>query len=258
MIRVGFRLDFIFIFIRLYVYQCTWIEWMLPLLIAWTAEHYVACSLRAINFLWNVIKHSMKVRACLDDKTRNCLIGGRIKMVVKLQCISNFDFVANQGTIPAPILFGTLIDKTCQSWQEVCQDSRGACFIYDNWMMASYLLTLIFCFKGLSFCFFTLALLLYKPPMKPCERTCLTSTITVVKPCTVEPATTNDAKNKDFSLNCHHDVLFQRWSVAVCYGIVRNILSINASFELRLFIRQAFMTAVIWNCTGFCRLCVKL
>lgn len=90
MIRVGFRLDFIFIFIRLYVYQCTWIEWMLPLLIAWTAEHYVACSLRAINFLWNVIKHSMKVRACLDDKTRNCLIGGRIKMVVKLQCISNF------------------------------------------------------------------------------------------------------------------------------------------------------------------------
>lgn len=118
------------------------------------------------------------------------------------------------GTIPAPILFGTLIDKTCQSWQETCQRSRGACFIYDNWMMATYLLALIFCFKGLSFCFFMLALLLYKSPKsvaRPSETTNLNSvnlvlgkgTVPPPKACQTEPLPPQNTKNQVLSNNCH-------------------------------------------------------
>lgn len=121
---------------------------------------------------------------------------------------------SDTGTIPAPILFGTLIDKTCQSWQETCQHSRGACFIYDNWMMATYLLALIFCFKGLSFCFFVLALLLYKAPKaRPCETTTLNSatlvpgkgTVPPPKACHADFLPPQTTKDPVVSNNCHHN-----------------------------------------------------
>lgn len=68
------------------------------------------------------------------------------------------------GTIPAPILFGAIIDRSCLSWQKTCEHDKGSCFVYDNWMMATYLLAVIFCFKSLSICFFSLAILLYRAP----------------------------------------------------------------------------------------------
>lgn len=40
------------------------------------------------------------------------------------------------GTIPAPMIFGTLIDDTCILWDEsACSDS-GACLVYDNYSMS--------------------------------------------------------------------------------------------------------------------------
>jgi len=39
------------------------------------------------------------------------------------------------GTIPAPMVFGALIDDTCILWNETC-DGRGACFVYDNYYMS--------------------------------------------------------------------------------------------------------------------------
>lgn len=39
------------------------------------------------------------------------------------------------GTIPAPLIFGTLIDDTCLLWQESC-DNAGACLVYDNYSMS--------------------------------------------------------------------------------------------------------------------------
>lgn len=41
------------------------------------------------------------------------------------------------GTIPAPMIFGTLIDNTCILWQESCDDA-GACLVYDNLYMSKY------------------------------------------------------------------------------------------------------------------------
>lgn len=74
------------------------------------------------------------------------------------------------GTIPAPILFGTLIDKTCQLWQSTCQSpdsSQGSCYFYDNGAMSLYIMLLAVVGKTLSVIFFVLALILYRPPPPP-------------------------------------------------------------------------------------------
>lgn len=35
------------------------------------------------------------------------------------------------GYIPAPILFGNLIDSTCLLWKSTCGEQRGRCLLYD-------------------------------------------------------------------------------------------------------------------------------
>jgi len=72
--------------------------------------------------------------------------------------------------IPAPILFGILIDYTCISWQQAdCASNtdinKGSCLMYNNYAMGTYLLALVFCCKTLSLVFFLLALYRYKPPL---------------------------------------------------------------------------------------------
>ena len=49
------------------------------------------------------------------------------------------------GTIPAPIIFGALIDKTCILWHDTCE-GRGACLVYDNYYM-SRLVKLYLCYS---------------------------------------------------------------------------------------------------------------
>ena len=67
------------------------------------------------------------------------------------------------GMIPAPVLFGFLIDHACVSWhQATCSGDKGACLVYDNWAMGTYLLVLVFACKSLSFGFFILAICLYR------------------------------------------------------------------------------------------------
>nr|XP_050857142.1 solute carrier organic anion transporter family member 4A1 isoform X3 [Vespula vulgaris] len=68
------------------------------------------------------------------------------------------------GTIPAPMVFGALIDETCILWQENC-DGRGACLVYDNYYMSSYMLALAFIGKAASLLFFFLAWWSYIPPV---------------------------------------------------------------------------------------------
>ncbi|PSN43734.1 Solute carrier organic anion transporter family member 4A1 [Blattella germanica] len=69
------------------------------------------------------------------------------------------------GTIPAPMVFGALIDETCILWQESChQDENGACLVYDNKYMSRYMLALAFLGKAASLLFFFLAWWFYIPP----------------------------------------------------------------------------------------------
>ena len=42
-------------------------------------------------------------------------------------------FVRFLGFIPAPVMFGSLIDKSCQLWQkDDCTDDTTSCVEYDN------------------------------------------------------------------------------------------------------------------------------
>ncbi|XP_021915688.1 solute carrier organic anion transporter family member 4A1 isoform X3 [Zootermopsis nevadensis] len=69
------------------------------------------------------------------------------------------------GTIPAPMVFGALIDETCILWQESCyEDENGACLVYDNTYMGRYVLALAFIGKAASLLFFFLAWWFYIPP----------------------------------------------------------------------------------------------
>jgi len=100
------------------------------------------------------------------------------------------------GMIPAPVLFGFLIDTACASWQQAtCSGDKGACFVYDNWAMGTYLLVLIFTCKSLSFGFFVLATCLYRSQHAhtminvltiPDSTTCDTVTTSEVQPIAVD------------------------------------------------------------------------
>lgn len=67
------------------------------------------------------------------------------------------------GTIPAPMIFGALIDETCSLWHETCE-GRGACLVYDNFYMSRYMLALAVIGKTASLVFFFLARWYYVPP----------------------------------------------------------------------------------------------
>ncbi|XP_049876668.1 solute carrier organic anion transporter family member 4A1 [Pectinophora gossypiella] len=67
------------------------------------------------------------------------------------------------GTIPAPLLFGFLIDLSCSLWGKSC-DTTGACLLYDNINMSRYMLALALVGKLCSVLFFFLAWWFYRPP----------------------------------------------------------------------------------------------
>ncbi|XP_045774557.1 solute carrier organic anion transporter family member 4A1 isoform X1 [Maniola jurtina] len=62
------------------------------------------------------------------------------------------------GTIPAPLIFGFLIDLSCRLW------ANGACHLYDNLHMSRYMLALALVGKFCSVLFFFLAWWFYRPP----------------------------------------------------------------------------------------------
>ncbi|XP_049549041.1 solute carrier organic anion transporter family member 4A1 [Anopheles darlingi] len=68
------------------------------------------------------------------------------------------------GTIPAPMIFGRLIDDTCILWQESSCDDHGACLVYDNAFMSKYMLLLALIGKACSILFFFGAWFYYIPP----------------------------------------------------------------------------------------------
>lgn len=67
------------------------------------------------------------------------------------------------GTIPAPMIFGMLIDDSCILWQKSC-DGAGACLVYDNFTLSRYMLLLALAAKLCSTIFFFGAWWCYIPP----------------------------------------------------------------------------------------------
>eukprot|EP00057_Strongylocentrotus_purpuratus_P026268 XP_011680742.1 PREDICTED: solute carrier organic anion transporter family member 4A1 [Strongylocentrotus purpuratus] len=76
-----------------------------------------------------------------------------------VQCI----FYGGLGTVPAPIVFGLVIDRACIKWDESSCSGSGACLIYDNQAFARYFLILVVCFKSASFLLLVLSRWCYTP-----------------------------------------------------------------------------------------------
>lgn len=77
----------------------------------------------------NVLTISMAMQnfRCVHSQQRSFALG--IQWIV----------VRLLGTIPAPMLFGTLIDDSCILWQESCNEA-GACLVYDNNSLSRYVM----------------------------------------------------------------------------------------------------------------------
>ena len=64
------------------------------------------------------------------------------------------------GALPGPLVFGAVLDSTCEIWQEEC-GSRGNCWLYNNSKLSYYALayglpcqlvgTVLFLFAWLTF-----------------------------------------------------------------------------------------------------------
>lgn len=88
---------------------------------------------------------------CVQDEQRSFALG--IQWIV----------VRIFGTIPAPLVFGFLIDKTCILWEQDCYES-GSCLVYDNNNMSRYMFGIAVIGKACSLLFFFCSWWFYVPP----------------------------------------------------------------------------------------------
>ncbi|KAH7960969.1 hypothetical protein HPB49_025482 [Dermacentor silvarum] len=66
----------------------------------------------------------------------------------------NYVAIRLLGTIPGPILFGHLIDRSCILWQGTCGGGTGACAVYENSAMGMNLFRIMLSVKSASIVFF--------------------------------------------------------------------------------------------------------
>ncbi|CAN7998592.1 unnamed protein product, partial [Ixodes hexagonus] len=67
------------------------------------------------------------------------------------------------GTIPAPIILGFLIDKSCTVWQRVCGEN-GSCLYYDNMGLSMCMLYVLLPAKTASILLYFAAMVLQPHP----------------------------------------------------------------------------------------------
>ncbi|XP_060072652.1 solute carrier organic anion transporter family member 4C1-like [Ylistrum balloti] len=90
---------------------------------------------------------------CIHDKQRTFALGIQW-FVVRLL-----------GTVPGPIMFGSVIDSTCLVWQEKCGE-KTSCWIYDNALLSRNFFIILFAVKITTSILFVIAYKLYKPPVE--------------------------------------------------------------------------------------------
>lgn len=63
------------------------------------------------------------------------------------------------GTIPGPVILGTIIDYACLLWEKrECHEDEGSCQFYDNYSMAMAMFLALVVVKILSVVSFAFAL----------------------------------------------------------------------------------------------------
>lgn len=90
---------------------------------------------------------------CIHDKQRTFALGIQW-FVVRLM-----------GTVPGPIMFGTVIDSSCLVWKEKCGENTS-CWIYDNAQLSRNFFIILFAVKITTSILFVSAYKLYKPPIE--------------------------------------------------------------------------------------------
>ncbi|CAL4067758.1 unnamed protein product, partial [Meganyctiphanes norvegica] len=91
--------------------------------------------------------------------TLRCVQDDQKSLALGLQWI----IVRLLGTISGPMIFGSLIDKSCTLWQNTC-GITGSCRMYDNPNMSKYMMGVSLFGKFLSTILFIIAWKLYVPP----------------------------------------------------------------------------------------------
>merc|ERR1712142_363294 len=67
-------------------------------------------------------------------------------------------FIRALGSIPGPIMFGAIIDKSCILWQEKrCTGEGGNCWVYSSSDLALYVIIVSIACKVCSMIFFSTA-----------------------------------------------------------------------------------------------------
>ncbi|XP_060091623.1 solute carrier organic anion transporter family member 4C1 [Heteronotia binoei] len=95
---------------------------------------------------------TVAILRCVPDKHRSFAMG--VHMLI-LRTI---------GTVPGPILFGVAIDNSCTLWSIDKCGKTGACWVYNNHLMAYTLMGISATCKVISITFTAIAYVLYKPP----------------------------------------------------------------------------------------------
>ncbi|XP_077990557.1 solute carrier organic anion transporter family member 4C1-like [Glandiceps talaboti] len=67
------------------------------------------------------------------------------------------------GAIPGPIIFGAIIDSSCEIWQETCNET-GSCWIYNNREFGLKWVSMGVVFYSLTIFGYVMALVTYKAP----------------------------------------------------------------------------------------------
>ena len=67
------------------------------------------------------------------------------------------------GSVPGPILFGFVLDKSCLLWDRHCDQTAGSCLYYDIHRMALNILAVCAACKLANIVFGLLAWRLYRP-----------------------------------------------------------------------------------------------
>ncbi|XP_019630346.1 PREDICTED: solute carrier organic anion transporter family member 4A1-like [Branchiostoma belcheri] len=89
------------------------------------------------------------VLSCVQENQRSFALG--IESVVRT-------FL---GSVPAPLVFGALVDQACLLWDQNC-GQRGACLMYDNALLSTYLAILMAALASWSFPCACLAMYFWK------------------------------------------------------------------------------------------------
>ncbi|XP_072018413.1 solute carrier organic anion transporter family member 4A1-like [Amphiura filiformis] len=125
------------------------------------------CSLDCSNMTWwllvifgallfafmSAVPYITALLRCVDYSQRSFALGLKTLLAKGL------------GTVPGPIAFGALVDKSCLLWEYECSGSKN-CWIYNNWQLSGYSLLMALACRVCSIIFYSCALISYKSPEK--------------------------------------------------------------------------------------------